>query len=110
MRVTIRTTISEIKTYNEISEKIYPQHWWRWINLICFFFAMVATASIMTSFSAVSSQVAKGYGTSEIVVNTATISFFVSFIVMNFPSIIGLEAGKTQGFGMMISVSVTCFD
>ena len=81
--------------YNDIAQKVYKQHYWRWINLFVFFFANMATASIMTSFAAVSTVIAKAYGTTEVVVNTATISYFASFIVVNFPSIIAIEAGKT---------------
>lgn len=82
----------------------WPQSPWRWVNLLCIFLALASSASCMTTFSSVSTQVAEAYETSAVVVNTATIVYFASFIISNFPAVYAMEAG-TQGYGLMMSVS-----
>jgi len=77
---------------------------WRWVNLASLFLALVASAGIMVSMASVSKVVASAYGVSELLVNSATISFFLLFVFVNFPSVNALEAG-TQGYGMMVCVS-----
>lgn len=46
---------------------------------------------------------AEGYGISIVTVNTSTICYFASYILSNFPSTYLIEAGQTQGHGLMIS-------
>ena len=82
----------------------WPQSPWRWVNLVCVFMALAASASCMTTFSSISTQIAHAYGTDDLVVNSATIVYFASYILTNFPSVFAMEAG-TQGFGLKLSVS-----
>ena len=84
----------------------FPSSKWRWVNLASVFLALASSASCMTTFSSVSRQVAEGYGTSIVTVNTSTICYFASYILSNFPSTYLIEAGQTQGYGLMISVSM----
>lgn len=81
--------------------------------MVCFFFGLVGINSVQTTFTPISSVVAEGYGTSQLIVNTCAISYFVCFILFNFPIILVLEAdkpGQRSGIAMMISVSQSPFN
>lgn len=98
----------EVSIQSEHEQEDWPQSSWRWVNLICFFLAMTAINSVQTTFTPVSAVVAGGYGVSQLMVNTVTISFFVCYIIINFPSIMALESDKPNersGRAMMLSVS-----
>ena len=76
--------------------------------MICFYLGMVGINSVQTTFTPVSSVVAQGYGVSQLMVNTCAVSYFVSFILFNFPIILVLEAdkpGQRSGHAMSLCVS-----
>lgn len=61
---------------------------------------MVGTAIMMATFAPVANNVKEIYETSDFVVNIQTITFFVSYIFINFPAVQALEKGSTVGAGL----------
>ena len=87
------------------SDKKYKPTCWRWINLVAYVLAMIGTAFVMVTFAPVADNVVHIYGTNDFVVNIQTITFFVSYIFINFPAVQALEKGTTVGSGLYYCVS-----
>ena len=70
---------------------------WRWVNLACYCFSMIATATIKYGFAPIAMTVHTVYEVPLMIVNYGVISYFIAFIVCNFPAIYLLDRGTEVG-------------
>ena len=66
--------------------------------LLSYALSLTSTSFAMMNFASVSKTVAVVYGVDDVVVNSLVLLFLISFVVMNFVTIVALEWSLTKTF------------